>query len=198
MKNLLFALILLFTYPFAHAQLTTSSVDRAGFDHLTESEKAEIIKQIADRKAAKSAPQAQAAPAKSTTEQVNDWLSIGERIGKGMAGAAREMGVAVNEFALSPVGMWTIALITWHYVGGALVHIGGALMVWIIGFSVLFWVARRRVQVAIQYQDEGKDVFGRSKLKSIVKSKLDDDTTATILVSSAVLIGLGCLILFTI
>ena len=47
----------------------------------------------------------------STAEDVDKWASVGEKLGKSIATVAREAGIAVNEFASSPVGKFSLFLI---------------------------------------------------------------------------------------
>lgn len=177
MKHILATLLLMLASAFAFAgALDSQSARDAGFDELSQTEKADLIKQIADKKAAKS----QAANAVKVVEQttpakVNDWLDIGSRIGAGMAGAAREMGVAVNDFAKTPVGIWTIALITWKFVGSVAVHVIGGLLIWLVGFTFIWWVSRRYRRETIVYDKEKTDIFGRSRLVSVARGDVDDE-----------------------
>lgn len=198
MKHL-FAIILFVLAGTVHASsLTAETVRDAGFDTLSGQEKAEIIKNIADRKAANTQASVVAKVAEQTTPQkVNEWLDIGTRIGSGMAGAAKEMGVAVNEFAESPVGMWTIALITWKFMGGVIMHAFGAIMIWLIGFSFIWWINRRRTGLTMQYDPNKTDIFGRSRLISVEKQKVDDDTYASVIICSFIVLIGGMLVLFT-
>lgn len=195
MKRIL-ALFLLTIAGLASAgSLNTDSAYAAGFNDLPETEKADIIKQIADRKAA--GTNAAKVAEQTTPQKVNDWLDIGSRIGQGMAGAAREMGVAVNEFAKSPVGMWTIALITWKFMGGVLMHAFGALMIWLIGFSFIWWINRRRTGIVIQYDAEKADWLGRSRTVSVQKTKLDDDSYVSMIVCGFIVLIAGLVTMFT-
>jgi hypothetical protein len=54
---------------------------------------------------------------------VQSYVEIGRGIGAGLGEAARSMGVAVNEFAATPVGKMTMLVILWKFVGSDAVGI---------------------------------------------------------------------------
>ena len=59
-----------------------------------------------------------------SVEAATDWLEVGNQYGQMVAGfisgTARELGVAVNEFAMSPVGLLSVALVVYHFAGDAI------------------------------------------------------------------------------
>jgi len=177
------ALIAVFPTP-AHA-IDANTVNSAGFDKLTEAQKAEMLKQIADKvEANKSAP-----PDTKVVEKTAQWVDLGERIGKMLGGAAREVGIAVNEFVKTPVGMLTAALIVWHFMGGVIVHVVGGIAIMVVGMSILWYILRRSRHIETKYDPEKKDIFGRSvKLTEIRHSLSDDDKAMALLWTAAVAI----------
>lgn len=190
MKKFLVIFALLFSFN-AFAALTTDSVANAGFSRLDESQKAEIIKQIAD---ASSKNKEVAVPSE---EKVEKWVKIGSQIGAGLAGAAKELGVAVNDFSKTPVGQLTMMLIVWHMVGGVMVHIFGGLMIMIAGLAFLKFMFNRAYPTKITYSKEHKNIFGNYVVESEVKSPVQDDNAAGWLFAAAVIIGFGTIVIFT-
>lgn len=185
--------------PDAHA-IDYRTTQGAGFDQLTESEKAEVLKIIADKSAAAKVDPtalAKAAAAASTPAKVDDWLNIGERIGKMIGGAAKEVGVAVNDFVKTPVGMVAMALIVWHYMGDVVVHVFGGLMVLSVGCGFLLYFVRKQTQIVTEYDTEKKDIFGRSVLKQVHKSAMSDDNVVGYLVCLAILLVASLITIFT-
>lgn len=199
MKRILLILVLLLAcIPTFARSLDTNAAYDAGFNELSDTDKADLIKQIADKKAAKSqAAQAVNIVQQTSPQKVNEWLDIGTRIGQGLAGAAKEVGVAVNDFAKSPVGMWTIALITWKFVGGVIVHVGGALVLWLVGFTFIWWINRRRVTTTVRYDSEKTDIFGRSRLISVEKGCIGDDDYVGMIVCGLLILMAGIIVMFT-
>lgn len=73
--------------------LSSDNLNSAGFAKLSEAEKAEIIKQVADKAAAKNFL-GQTEDQEKAVDKVERWADVGAKIGQGLAGAAKELGVA--------------------------------------------------------------------------------------------------------
>lgn len=185
MSFMVFALIA-FTMNIAAAAsgITYDAARGAGFDRLSESEKAEILKTIASKAEAKAKAEAptpvatlvEQTAAVATTSNAEQWLNVGERIGKMFGSAAKEAGIAVNEFAKSPVGSLAMALIVWHYMGATIAHLFGGVLVLIAGACFIVWVARRRRHVVTTYQEGKLSWLGNPIVLRREVSKMDDDT----------------------
>lgn len=202
MKRFLFAAALAFAAAFsapAYAGgLDSNSAHAAGFNKLTEPEKAEIIKQIATKAQANGSGNLAAAVADAAQPaKVDQWLNIGERVGKMIGGAAKEVGVAVNDFVKTPVGMTAMALIVWHYMGDMIVHLFGGLMVLAVGISFILYFARKYTRTEIIYDSEKKDIFGRSVIKSVHKSKWDGEQIGSFMFATACVIIASLTTIFT-
>lgn len=63
----------------------------------------------------------------SYAASAKEWAEVGSSIGKGLVATANEMGVAVNDFARTPVGKIAVALIVWKVAGGDIIHVVVAL-----------------------------------------------------------------------
>ena len=142
--------------------VTAQNVVAAGFDKLSESAKLELIKQI-EKQASPLAPIANLVP---TPEKVDEWSEVGTKVARGLASAAKEAGVAVNEFSKTPVGMITSGIIIWKIMGkdiaqlvvaitSKIYHIIGALCIW-IGGSYILLAAFNRAHTTTHYDKEGK------------------------------------------
>lgn len=175
--------------------IQSNSVSGAGFDELSETQKAEVLRTIAEKAA--EAKGASLTAVVSNPQKVSEWLDVGTKIGQMMGGAAKELGIAVNDFVKTPVGQWTMAIIIWKFVGGALVHVFGGLLLLAVCLTVIWLVARTRRGVDITYDAEKKDIFGRAVVKRVVKSKLTDDDTAWILVCTAVSVIMALFTIFS-
>ncbi len=174
----------------AFAALTTDSVSNAGFSKLSEAQKAEIIKQIAN----------QAAESKVSVpseEKVEKWVKIGSQVGQGLAGAAKEVGIAVNDFAKTPVGQLTMMLIVWHMIGGVLVHIFGGILIMVIGLWFIYFMFKRAYPDRIVYSKEHKNIFGNFAVESVQRTPVQDDNAAGWLFAAAIVILAGLITIFT-
>lgn len=73
--------------------------------------------------------------------EMEKYVSVGEQIGKALASTAKELGVEVNNFATTPVGMIAIFLIVWHFFGVMMVHLmfGGAWFITMVPIWIYFF-----------------------------------------------------------
>lgn len=58
---------------------------------------------------------------KSLPAQLNEWASLGQNIGQGLVGAAKEMGIAANEFAETTIGQTVIVMLIWKFFGKSVI-----------------------------------------------------------------------------
>jgi hypothetical protein len=197
MKHIFAALALLLSITCSSAStngLGSSSIDSAGFARLSEAEKAEVIKSVADRAATKDFMGNTSVP---TAEKVERWVTVGASIGKGLAGAAKEVGVTVNEFAVTPVGQLTTVLIVWHMMGNQIVHIFGAIAIWILGYSILYFLFNRSNPTEVTRSTTEKNIFKNYAITGTDRSHVSGDVVAAYLAASAIVMGLGIIILVT-
>lgn len=196
MKKLFVSLILAMCASTAWCALDANAVVNAGFNKLTESQKAAIIQQVAGN-ADKGDAASPIASAVTDPKQMNEWLDVGTKIGQMFGGAAKEVGLAVNDFVKTPVGMWTMAIIVWKYMGGVLVHLFGGIMVLTVGLSMTIWILNSRTSRTVKYDTTKTDWFGRSTVVSIERSNLSDDWTVGGWFMMAVVILVSLLVTFT-
>ena len=190
MKRLIsiFSLVgLLFALP-VYA-MDTNDVNSAGFDDLTPSQQADVIKEIAKMK-----DNAKEASVSTKADEVAKWVNIGTNIGKGLAGAAKELGIAANDFAKTPVGQMTMFLIMWHFMGSIGVHFVGGLLVWTIGISLIYITMRRYQPLNIEIKND--PTTGKQVSKTKVRQRLDEGATIAFLFAFAVVIVIGLWTMF--
>ena len=186
----LFLVLCLTISSLAYAGMDTNAVHQAGFNRLSEAQKAEIIKQVADK--AGNAPSVSV-----TTESVERWVAIGSNLGKGLAATAKELGIAVNEFADTPIGKLATLLIVWHLMGGVIVHIFGGLLIWAVGFPMLWKIIKRLAPDDVTYSATEKNIFGNAKIEKIEKGRLDGETTAVLCIGSLGITAAGLIAILT-
>ena len=187
----LFAIVMLLVSSLAFAGNTTDAVHSAGFNKLSETEKAEIIKMVADK-----ASQKDVMPA-MTEDKVEKWVKIGSNIGQGLAGAAKEVGVAVNDFATTPVGQLTMLLIIWHMIGAQLIHVFGGILIWIVGIAIIRHMVARAYPSKITYSKEVKNWFGNYAIEKVEPIAIDDGNAAGWLVAYGIVLIAGLIAIFT-
>lgn len=120
-------------------------------DGLSEQQRAEMALKIAKMKSV---------PESVTVDQMERYAAIGIQYGKAIGAAAKELGIAVNDFMDTPAGVLAAVLIVWHIAGETLLGVvGGALWfttmipLWVWFFHKL--VLRNRAG-EITYNEKGK------------------------------------------
>ena len=186
--------MLVFSSAFADfGSLSTNSVDAAGFSKLSESEKAAIIKHVAEKAQLIESKEQQES---SVQGSVDKWVTIGSKIGQGLAGAAKELNIAVNDFAQTPVGQLTTMLIVWAVIGQQLTHIFGGILIWIIGLSFVRFFFNRANPSEIVYDAEKRDYLGRSVVAKVKTIDVDGGTTALFMIATGAVILTGLATIF--
>ena len=193
MKNL-FAIALMLFSAVSFAGNTADAVNSAGFSKLSEAEKAEVIKMVADKAATKEAGMI---PQLASEDKVEKWVKIGSNIGQGLAGAAKEVGVAVNDFAKTPVGQMTMVLIVWHMIGAQLIHVFGGILIWIVGIAIIRHMVARAYPSKITYSKEVKNIFGNYAVESVEPIAINDDNAAGWLCAYGIVLIAGLIAIFT-
>ena len=170
----------------AQAQISIHDAGRAGFDKLSETEKAAIIQQIAEKNS-NNVP----IVGNITPEKLDQFAQTGANIGKGLAAAAKEIGVAVNEFVETPVGILTVGLIVWHVIGDDIKGILGGILVWVIGFSAIRFVSNRAYPIRYEYDMQKTNMFGNYVVKNKYRDDFSPEMTAfTMIASGVVVVGI--------
>ena len=186
----IFAVIFMMLSAVANAQLSIHAAAAAGFDKLPEAEKARIIQEITNA-SSNNLP----IVGNVTPEALDRFATTGAGIGKGLAAAAKELGVAVNEFSSTPVGMLTVGLIVWHVLGDQLVAIFAGIMVWIIGFAALRFIVNRVAPMVVKFDEEKTNIFGNRVVVERYRPELSTEMTATMVVGCAAVLVLGMLVI---
>lgn len=155
----------------AFAQITTNDIQ--GFNELSEVQKAEFAKQIAEAVEGKAIKLPELPTA--SVNQVDEWVDLGAKVGKMLGGAAKELGIAANEFTQTPLGLVTMGLIIWHYAGSDLYgFILGVLwfLVMIPLWSILFFKIAYPISEYLEYNvQKGDEIVVKSKpVRKFVRS----------------------------
>ena len=176
-----FALVLMVLFgSVAHAK----QLDMTGFSEAAQAELA--LKAAELRKAALETPVI------PDVVEMEKYVSVGEQIGKALATTAKELGIEVNNFASTPVGMIAIFLIVWHFFGNMVVHLifGGAWFMTLIPVWIYFF--KRLVMGR-------KEIFNDAGKRTSVEYNMDagSDTVCTFIITGAVIFFVGIIGIFT-
>ena len=134
---------------------TTTWAKSANVDGLTDEQQAEIQLQIARTKAENR--NTNTTLPKITKSQVKEYVVLGESIAKALGACAKEMGVAVNDFANSKVGILATVLIIWNLAGESIMGFIVGISLFVIGTSIWLYIFRKICVVeSITYHENGK------------------------------------------
>lgn len=183
-------LVLLFALNTAQA-IDSNSVASAGFSTLTDIEKTEVLQIVAQKAANKGINSS------STVKSVDEWVTLGERVGKGFAGAARELGVAANEFSSTPVGKWVAFLIFWKLMGATAIHIVFGLLFMIVGIGMLVMYKNSCVSWEIMYDTTKKNIFGNHPIIKKERTEIDDSSAAVLIFGTIATFGVTIFTIFS-
>lgn len=167
----------------AHADVNTSG--------LNETQKAELALQAAKMK------ESFGSISTGTAVSVNDaaidgvrkWGTVSTEIAKGLvvglAAAAKEANIAVNEFSQTPVGKVTTVIIVWKMIGHDVIKIFLALLLTFGGCPFIWFIYNRvtRKNVVFDYQPRLWGLFHRKVLVSFNRDTADGFSTVIMVIA---------------
>lgn len=166
-----------------------STVNIEKFSKLTESQKADIIKQVEATAESNET---------STPKKIDEYVTVGVKVGQAFASCAKELGIAVNDFIKTPAGKVTLVLIIWKIMAVDIIHIFGAIMILVVGSIFLRAYYKTCTRNSIEYDPDKVDFLKRSRIKKISYCSLGDGEAAAIIVLAVAMMGAACAAWFTI
>ena len=134
----------------------------------------------------------------SVRKEATAWADLGANIGSAMVSAAKEVGVAANEFSQTSLGKIVTVIIVYKVIGRDIlgVVVGGAIL--LFGFGVLTWLllTHRFGEVKYEYRPM---LWGMWQRRVVTEYAIDSDsawakTVFSILVLIVtLLVGLKCI-----
>lgn len=102
-------------------------------------------------------------------DNLQKYADVGEAIAKSLGAAAKEMGVAVNEFMQSPAGLLTVVLIVYHFIGAELLSFlfAGCFLIPLV--TILWWKYIKNVRTKELTRNE------KGKLERVTFEHFSDD-----------------------
>lgn len=174
---------------FSASAMADVTVDTRG---LSNSQKAELVKQVEQMKqTARELPTGSA-------EKVDQWVNVGEHLGKMLGGAAKEVGIAVNEFVKTPVGMLATGVIVFNYVGGAVIHVTCGLLILFMGWGILWYYSRASTRLIVEYDtDKPANWLGKHPIKKVSRAEIDENTSFALWFSAFVILVVSVITIFS-
>lgn len=194
-SGLLVGAMLVCAVPLAHADnfrvYTQGTLTQAQTAQL----QAEAAK-MAAANAANSDSQSHVSAPTDTAKRVEEWVNIGTAIGSGLAASAKQLGIAANQFATTPVGKITIFLIAWHFLGNTILHIVSSLIWFLTWIPILIWYYKTNGFVLEKtVYEKGAGPSGVSKVIKRTPKQMTEGKAAMGVIMFLVAV-FGCCILF--
>lgn len=133
----------------------------------------------------------------SSVKQVEQWVNIGTAIGSGLAASAKQLGIAANQFATTPVGKITIFLIAWHFIGNTLLHIAATTIWFLTWLPVLIWYYRTTGFTYVKtVYEKGTGPNGASKVIQRTPKQMTEGKAAMGVIMLLIAVFGSCILFF--
>lgn len=109
-------------------------------------------------------------------KEAEAWSEMGANMGKAMVGAAKEVGVAANEFAVTPLGQITVAITAYKIVGRDVIKIVIGSAILFLGWTLGIWILLTKRWSTVKYEYEPV-LWGMYKKARIVGISTSDDVS---------------------
>lgn len=162
---------------------------------LNEEQKGQVLAMIDDlnaKRAAQKGPNTSAV----VREEAAKWGELGANMGRAAVGAAKEVGMAANEFVSTPLGKVTMGIVIYKVIGKDIIK-------FIMGFSILVFflttghnfLRMKRYSGTVEYATVPTFFKLRTK-QVVVKGQTNEQWAAAYTAMGIISILLGCAIVF--
>lgn len=162
---------------------------------LTQAQVAELTAQAAKMRAPEAQAQSISAAVRNETAA---WADLGANIGTAMVSAAREVGVAANEFSQTGLGKIVTGIVVYKVMGRDIlgVIIGSAIL--LFGFGLVIWImlTNKFGECKFEYQPV---LWGLWQRRVLAEYSIDDDNANAKLICGlfvmifTLAVGLACI-----
>jgi hypothetical protein len=120
-------------------------------------------------------------------KEAEAWGELGANMGKAMVGAAKEVGVAANEFSQTPLGQVVVFMAAYKIIGQDMLSVIIGLSILIFGYSVALWVAMSKRWSDVKYEYD-TIFWGIWKRKRLISINTDSDTVVAKVLAAGTLL----------
>lgn len=121
------------------------------------------------------------------------WGELGANMGKALVGAAKEVGVASNEFASTNLGKVVVGIVAYKVVGKDILGVIFGSLILVVGYSLALWILTTRRWSDVQYEYEPV-MWGMYKRQRVMKCHTDSDTVTGKIIGGCALLAVTTLI----
>lgn len=161
----------IFAFVVAAIMATSAMAVEVDTRDLTDAQKAALQAQIEQLKTEKSDPQN---ISKTVRHEAEAWGELGGNMGKALVGAAKEIGVAANDFAGTSLGKVTVGVVIYKLMGKDIVSMITGGFILIFGFAMSTWIITTRRWSKVQYEYIPV-LWGAFQRRRVVSSDTDGD-----------------------
>ena len=147
MKKFLIGAVLSMTAMFASAQTIDTS-------KLTKEQVAQLQAQAAEM---------QSTPGQTAVivrQEAEAWADLGGKVGMAMVSAAKEVGMAANEFASTDLGAVVTAIVVYKIVGTEIMSLFGGFVILLVGIPLSLWMLMKKSTWAYDVEYEYQKYLG--------------------------------------
>lgn len=167
MKNIL--KILLFV-TLLSSNVYAETIDVNG---LSEHDRAEIALQIAKKKEEQKIQQTTL----PKIEELDKYADVGTKIGLALKSAAKELGVAVDDFSKTGLGKITISVLVWKLLGVEIVHVLACLVLILLAITFIYFHYQIKYPKQYTFDETKTNIFGNAKINGFTRDNIHDETT---------------------
>jgi hypothetical protein len=130
-----------------------------------------------------------------SVDKAKEYIELGEMVGKAMGSAAKELNMAVNDFAQTPVGRTAMILIVWKVIGREAMKFAIGLGFIVAFVPIWIWFFRKMCIVkSVEYSEGGW--IRRAKAVVHYKDGEIDGTRAVMLIVLVLIVGASQIIMW--
>lgn len=107
---------------------------------------------------------------KSVRTEAGEWGAMGKNMGSALISMAKEMGVAVNEFAQTDLGKIATAVIVYKLIGHTLINMVVGFLLLTVGLYAVYRFWRKATTERIEYQYVDRQFLWFKWQKKVVKN----------------------------
>lgn len=154
----------------AHAQTDPNTIHSIDVSKLTPEQKTQLLAQTVELQKQANNPTNVSATLRNEASQ---WGELGANMGRATVAAAKEVGLAANDFAQTPLGKITIGIVVYKIVGTNILHIVYGFGILLTGLMFAIYFLLRKKWKNVEY--ENIPVFGGLYVRKVVKNYTTDD-----------------------
>lgn len=131
-------------------------------------------------------------------KETEAWASLGANIGTAMVSAAREVGVAANEFSQTGLGKVVTGIVVYKVMGRDILKVVFGSIVLLFGLGGAVWVLRTKLFGEVKYEYRPM-LWGLWQRQVVTEYKISNDAAfektvlSVILIVISLLVGLNCI-----